>query len=154
MQKLLISINKKVDCSGGELTSSQASYYRTKYRELLLKADIECPPPAETEATRGRQKKSKSRNLLERLRAFEDDLLRFMTFSDTPFTNNQGERDIRMTKVQQKVSGCFRSMAGAEKFCRIRSYSSTCKKQNVTATHALKSLFSGQTPDIFQSGAE
>ena len=102
----------------------------------------------------GRQKKSKSRNLLERLRLFEDDVIRFTTSNDVPFTNNQGERDIRMTKVQQKVSGCFRSMGGAENFCRIRSYLSTCKKQGVTATYALASLFSGQKPDIFEIRAE
>ena len=154
MQSLLISINKKVETSGGELTASQAGYYRKKYRDLLMKADIECPPPTAEPPKRGRQKKSKSRNLLERLRAFESDVLRFMTSSDIPFTNNQGERDIRMTKVQQKISGCFRSMGGAESFCRIRSYLSTCKKQSITATHALTSLFSGQRPKIFDIEAE
>lgn len=119
-----------------------------------MKADIECPPSTEGPPKRGRQKKSKSRNLLEHLRAFESDVLRFMTSSDIPFTNNQGERDIRMTKVQQKISGCFRSMGGAENFFRIRSYLSTCKKQGITATHALASLFSGQRPKIFDVGAE
>ena len=154
MQSLLISINKKVEHSGGELTASQAGYYRKKYRDLLREADIECPPPTREPPKRGRQKKSKSRNLLERLRTFESDVLRFMTSSDIPFTNNQGERDIRMTKVQQKISGCFRSMGGAENFCRIRSYLSTCKKQSITATHALTSLFSGQRPKIFDIEAE
>ena len=71
---------------------------------------------------RGRTKRTKARNLLERLRDHEDDVLRFMDVIHVPFTNNQGERDIRMTKVQQKISGCFRSIDGAETFCRIRSY--------------------------------
>ena len=154
MQALLIKINKKVNDNGGELTKPQSAYYRKKYRELLLRADIECPPAEHKPPKRGRQKKSKSRNLLERLREFENDVLRFMTSSDIPFTNNQGERDIRMTKVQQKISGCFRSTGGAVNFCRIRSYLSTCKKQNVTATYALATLFSGQRPSIFEGTTE
>jgi transposase len=76
------------------------------------------------------RKRSKSRNLLERLINFEDDVLRFMKEADVPFTNNQGENDIRMTKVQQKISGCFRSMEGAETFCRVRGYLSTCRPRS------------------------
>ncbi|MBC8550804.1 MAG: transposase, partial [Candidatus Brocadiales bacterium] len=65
-----------------------------------------------------------------------------------PFTNNLGERDIRMTKVQQKISGCFRSMDGAKIFCRVRSYLSTCRKQDVSSTQALSLLFQGKLPDF------
>jgi transposase len=95
----------------------------------------------------------KSRALLERLRSFEDDTLRFMTRVDIPFTNNQGERDIRMTKVHQKISGCFRSEQGAEMFCLIRSYLSTCRKQSISASEALNLLFKNQLPDIFTNQA-
>ncbi len=63
---------------------------------------------------RGRLKRTKSRALLDRLRDYQDDVLRFMTEVAVPFTNNQGENDIRMTKVHQKISGCFRSMQGAQ----------------------------------------
>jgi transposase len=65
-----------------------------------------------------------------------------------PFTNNMGENDIRMTKVQQKISGCFRSMEGALIFCRIRSFLSTCRKQGIKASQALDILFSGKMPDF------
>ena len=61
-------------------------------------------------------------------KSFENDVLRFMENSDVPFTNNQGENDIRMTKVQQKISGCFRNTEGSEIFCRMCAYLSTCRK--------------------------
>ena len=97
---------------------------------------------------RGRIKKSKSRNLLERLLLYQDDVLRFMYNTHVPFTNNQGENDLRMTKVQQKISGCFRSEEGALIFCRIRAYLITCRKHEVDATEALEILFKGKLPDF------
>ncbi len=148
MQELLLAINQAVDDAGGCLSPLEAERWRSQYQELLLKADIECPPPDETQrkGKRGRLKRSKARNLLERLRDFEQDVLLFMIVKVVPFSNNQGENDIRMTKVQQKISGCFRSMEGAKIFCRIRSYLSTCRKQGVSATQALSLLFAGELP--------
>ena len=116
---------------------------------------IVCPPPDESqrqENQRGRLKRSKARNLLERLRHFEQDVLLFMDVKQVPFTNNQGENDLRMTKVQQKISGCFRSMAGAKIFCRVRSYLSTCRKHGVSATEALTLLFQGKHPEFMDTG--
>jgi transposase len=83
-----------------------------------------------------------------RLRDFEDDVLRFLDNPTVPFTNNQGENDLRMTKVQQKISGCFRSMDGAEIFCRVRSYISTCRKQGMATSEALSILFQRKLPDF------
>ena len=104
MERLLDDLNCAVKEAGGCLPEAQSKKWRAKYRRLLNTADKECPPPApETnKKTKGRQARSKSRNLLERLGDYEADVLRFMDHQDVPFTNNQGERDIRMSKVQQK----------------------------------------------------
>jgi len=148
IKKLLETINKEVTDAGGILNAEKSQKYRQKYRELIKQAEIECPDPPRPKGKKGRVKKSKSRNLLERLRDYEDDTLRFMDVEIVPFTNNRGENDIRMTKVQQKISGCFRSMDGARIFCRIRGYLSTCRKQGVKSSHALELLFSGKKPDF------
>lgn len=120
-----------------------------EYRQIIKEGGVECPEPQKEKGKRGRVKKSKSRNLLERLRDYEKEVLRFMVNPDVPFTNNLAENDIRMTKVHQKISGCFRSAEGADNFCAIRSYISSCRKQNITASTALTLLFSGHLPDIF-----
>lgn len=148
IRDLLLQINKAVDDAGGQLTAADSMKYRQRYRDLLEKAQKECPPPDESQrkGKRGRLKRSKSRNLLERLVDFETETLRFMDDVNVPFSNNLGERDIRMTKVQQKISGCFRSMKGAAFFCRVRSYLSTCKKHGVRASEALRLLFEGKLP--------
>ena len=139
-----------VDDAVGQLTAIESMEYRQKYQNLLEKAQKECPPPDESQRKkkRGRLKRSKARNLLERLMDYENETLRFMDDKIVPFTNNQGEKDIRMTKVQQKISGCFRSMKGAAIFCRVRSYLSTCKKHGVRASEALRLLFEGKLPEF------
>ena len=150
---LLKEANEMVHGAGGCLDSATAEQYRVRYRELLQQAELECPPPepAPKNGKRGRTAKSKSRNLLERLQSFENDVLRFLDDPLVPFTNNQAENDLRMIKVQQKVSGCFRSMEGAETFCRIRSYITTCRKQGITASEALRLLFQGKWPGFMST---
>ncbi len=153
MQNLLLEINQSVDNAGGELSPLESKKYRKRYRQIINEGHDECPPPDESQrkGKRGRLKRSKARNLLERLMNFEKETLLFMDEKEVPFTNNRGENDIRMTKVQQKISGCFRSMGGAKIFCRIRSYLSTCKKNDVHASDALKLLFEGKLPDFLST---
>ena len=149
MKTLLIDMNTTVADAGGRLPATDAERWRQCYRQRLEEADSECPPPnvsLREAGKRGRLKRSKARNLLEKLRNFEHDVLRFMDVEYVPFTHNQGKNDLRMTKVQQKISGCFRSMEGAKIFCRVRSYLSTCRKQGMSATEALALLFQGKNP--------
>ena len=148
MKDFLIESNKEVTNAGGVLSEEGIKECRKKYRVVLEKAEIECPDPPKIVGKRGRTKKTKSRNLLERFRDYEDDVLRFTKNEEVPFTNNLGENDLRMTKVQQKISGCFRSLEGAYIFCRLRSYLSTCRKHGVKITEALKILFEGRLPDF------
>jgi len=157
MKELLIEINNVTKDAGGSLEVKLADKYCEKYRAIIATGKIECqlpeaeaPPSENGKKKRGRIKKSKARNLLERLALFEKDTLRFMEDVDVPFTNNLAENNIRMTKVQQKISGCFRSMDGAYIFCRIRSYISTCRKHGMAVTIALKMLFKGEMPDFIK----
>jgi len=147
MKRLLIKMNQAVYAAGGVLPEVEQMNYRKKYRKILKQGQKECPrPPPKEPGKRGRQKKPRCLNLLERLRDFEDDVLRFMSVKVVPFTNNQAENDLRMTKVQQKISGCFRSMEGARIFCRVRGFLSTCRKNKVSPTDALRGLFQGRLP--------
>jgi transposase len=149
---LLLEIKKEVDKSGkGMLDEALCLAYQTKYLAILKEGRTECPdlpPPLEPKKRRGPIKQSKSRNLLERLIDYHQDVLRFMSDPVAPFTNNQAENDLRMTKVHQKISGCFRSNDGALIFCRIRGYLSSCRKHGVNMTEALTLLFQGKMPDF------
>lgn len=152
MKDLIERIHAAVSAAGGALSPKTQAAYRKQYRDILTRANNECPlNDSRDPHQRGKTKQSKARNLLDRLREFEDETLRFITNSIVPFTNNQAERDIRMTKLQQKTSGCFRAIEGAQIFARLRSYLSTCDKHGVSATEALTSLFSGTLPDFLCS---
>lgn len=99
-------------------------------------AQDEEPPPIRIGA-RGKLKRTKGRNLLERLQKFKPAVLAFAFNPEVPFTNNQAERDVRPIKVKQKISGCFRTLKGAEHYARIEGFISTTRKQE---QHVFKEL--------------
>lgn len=113
------------------------------YHRLTTRALQANPPPSAgwPRAKRGRPKKSKARNFAERLQKHQPAVLAFVYDFKVPFDNNLAERDLRMLKVQQKVSGCFRSPEGARAFCTIRAYLSSLRKQGISIWAALNSIF-------------
>jgi transposase len=138
------------------LPENQIQALEARYQKILDEgyARNPLPPlPPNAKKKRGRRKKSKPRNLLERLDEHRKEALAFMYDFTVPFDNNQAERDIRMMKVQQKISGTFRTEEGAKAFCRIRSYISTARKNAVGAMDALTRLFGGNpfVPDFDSS---
>lgn len=149
MRLFLVSLNQAVFDEDGVLSKEKQTDYINQYRAILKEGEKESPAPIPIKGKRGRLKKTKARNLLERLQNYEDDVLRFMSDEAVPFTNNQGENDLRMAKVQQKISGCFRSEYGAEMFFGLRSYLSSCKKQGISGSTALTLLLNGMLPNIF-----
>jgi transposase len=115
-----------------------------RYDALLAAGLAANPPPARAPRRRGRIKQTPARNLLERLLLGKAQVLAFLDNLTIPFDNNQAERDLRMLKVQQKVSGCFRADTGSAAFARIRGYLSTLSKQQTPLLTALAALFVGE----------
>jgi len=114
--------------------------------ERIVKAGYAQNPaaePAPGPKRRGRRKQSKARNLLDRFRDHPDSVLAFMRDFAVPFDNNQSERDLRMMKLRQKISGTFRSFQALVNFCRIRGYVSTARKNGLNALDALQRVFLG-----------
>jgi transposase len=158
LAKLLGEIKKAVEVAGqqGQITLSQAQLadFDSRYDELLKKGYEANPPPeAPQPQKRGRKKQSKPLNLLDRLRDHKQEVLAYMYDFKVPFDNNQAERDLRMVKLKQKVSGCMRTKEGAELFCRIRSYTSTARKNSRSALDALRMALLGSPfyPSVLQS---
>jgi transposase len=155
MAGLLAEANKQTEKAGGKLSDDEQRRVRKRYRRIPAAAEQENPiSPRQGKQKRGRAAQTKTRNLLDRMHGYESEILRFMTDVDVPFTNNQAERDIRTAKVQQKISGSFRSWEGARYFCRIRGYLSTCEKHNISSADALKVLYNGKFPDFMSNPAE
>lgn len=126
-----------------ELNAKQCAGYEAAYTRFLNEGLRANPPPKPT-GKRGRPKHTPAGNLLNRLGTHRGAILAFLHDFRVPFDNNQAERDLRMLKVKQKVSGCFRSSEGADQFCRIRGYISTLRKQGYSVLDGLTSVFAGQ----------
>jgi len=147
MIELLLEAKKLKDESGANvLTPFQIGAIETKYDAIISgykEAELLEQPPPGNQKKRGRKKKTKSLNLLEVFETRKPEILRFIHNPLVPFDNNLAERDLRMVKLKQKISGCFRTSTGAEIFCRIRSYISSAKKQNYNIIEALKQAILG-----------
>ena len=153
MKDLLVEMKAEVehakDLDQHDLDARLLASFLHRYDELLIEGYLANPPPAvpkkseHSKRTPGRPKQSLGRNLLNRLSESKWAVLRFLFDFAVPFDNNQAERDLRMIKVQQKVSGCFRTEQGVAMFCRIRSYLSTLRKQGIKLFSALEHTLSG-----------
>ena len=138
-----------VNCADGQSPKYNSQKYqgdvrdlRDLYEAILAQAQVDNPVVPAT-GKRGRPKQSKATNLIGRLRDYTDDVWRFMTQPDVPFTNNLAEQTVRMPKVKQKVSGCFRTLPGAQTYCVIRSYCATMHKQGANVFESLVAAFNG-----------
>ncbi len=147
---LLVTIHRQVKQAKAEgktqLSPQELDAFDTRYEAILREGVSQnpiSPPVPDAVKKRGRPKRSAPRNLLERLDKQKSSVLGFMYDFALPFDNNQAERDLRMMKLKQKISGCFRSEDGAKRFCRIRGYLATLRKQGRNIMDALIDLFSG-----------
>jgi transposase len=147
MIHVLLDIKAEVDAAPLEqmsLVPERLTHFEQRYDELIGQGLEANPPPADPPTKkRGRKKQSPPKNLLDRLHQFKPQVLAFMYDFRVPFDNNLVERDVRMVKIKQKVSGAFRTRTGAETFCAIRSYISTARKHGLNVIDAIHDALSG-----------
>ena len=148
MIELLLDIKAAVEQARAQGCTSlhplEVADWKARYQVLLTAGYQANPPdPPPKIAKNGRRKQSTARNLLDRLCKHQEAVLAFLDNFAVPFDNSLAERDLRMVKVQQKISGCFRSPAGAVAFCRIRGYLSTLRKQGLAVLTALEQALVG-----------
>jgi hypothetical protein len=131
--------------SSKHLSETEYKNLRKRYRTILTRGEKQLPPiPARQNGKRGPVAKSDAHNLWERLKRHEEAVLLFAKLPHVPFTNNRAERDLRMSKVKQKVSGCFRTPQYAEAYCRISSYLQTMANRGYNPLVAIQMALSGQ----------
>jgi len=134
----------KENTDKNSLTKLQIDFFNDVYQKILdrgFKLNAKLDKGRFPENKRGRKKQSTAKNLLDRFKEYQDDILRFMPNFEVPFDNNLAERDIRMTKVKEKISGTFRSEKGANVFARIRGYISTARKNGQSILKSIKNVF-------------
>ena len=133
----------------GNATPELYEEVRSKIEAIVNSAMItEQPEKRKNDKKRGQKKKGKALCILYVFKERLDEILRFLSSQEVPFDNNQAERDIRMVKLKQKISGCFRTMHGAKMFCRIRSYISTVRKQKKNVWESILAAIKGQPVNL------
>lgn len=139
LKELLLEMKAEVErvrAEGEKRLAAQRLAELTGNYDRLIAEGLKAPPPSGLPE----QVQKQGRNLLLRLERRKEEVLRFVTDFSVPFDNNQAERDLRMVKLQQKTSGCFRTEEGARRFCRIRSYVSTMRKQGKGVLRAFEGV--------------
>ena len=152
---LLMDMKKAKERTMDRGADEISRYYRLKfdaeYDRILEEAEAVCPePPDPPDRRRGRKRKGKERSLIERLKSLKDSVCMFLHNFIVPFDNNQAERDVRNVKTKTKVSGCFRTEAGAQDYLDIMSYLSTGMKHGVSVFDALTAAFAGNGAIVLQ----
>ena len=150
MSKLLFKTCSKVrKLKRKALNEPAYKAVRKRYRTILTQAKRELPaPPVRLDGQRGRIAKSDAENLHEALAKYETEVLRFARDPNVAFTNNRAERDIRMAKVKQKISGCFRSPRYAAAYCRISSYLQSMAHQGYNPLSAIQIALNGNAAEL------
>lgn len=149
LEEVVLEAKQAVDEARGqglEAVSAEVKREFERRSDAALAAGVKANPPPEPTGKRGRPKRGQAGSLVDRLRERKAATVAFLEDFAVPFDNNQAERDIRMTKVRQKISGYFRTTTGADRFCRIRGYSSTLRKQGIPILAALRQAMVGTPP--------
>jgi transposase len=146
MKRLLQKTCKNVSISKDKiLTKKEYKNLQKRYRTIITQGDKELPViPEKPSGQRGKMAKSDAHNLWERLKTYEEAVLLFAKDGHVSFTNNRAERDLRMSKVKQKVSGCFRTVEYAEAYCRISSYLQTMANKGHNPLIAIQMVLAGE----------
>ena len=148
MAELLVDVKLACDrarAAGFQRVDDDArARLHTRYERLLADGQAANPPPPVSGRRPGRARRSPAARLLARLDTHREEVLRSLDDCRVPFDNNQAERDLRMVKLQQKISGCWRTPAGAEAFLALRSYLATARKHGRNPLAVLGQLFEGR----------
>jgi transposase len=153
LKRLLKQTRAKVaERESKQLTEAEYKSLRKRYHRILNEGAQQLPSLSpRKKGSRGRVAKSTAHNLWERFKKHADAVLLFAKLPHVPFTNNRAERDLRMSKVKQKVSGCFRTREYAEAYCRISSYLQTMANRGYNPLVAIQMALSGE---IYAQGRE
>jgi transposase len=149
MMDFLLSAKQEKEKHNGILSPDTVAKMETTYLRILKRGTAELRLLSPSLEGKGRRKQPPAKNLLDRLSAHQDHVLAFLHDPAIPFDNNPSERDIRMAKLKQKISGTFRSKRGSHTFCVIRSFISTVKKQGRNILSSIEDVISEQDVSLF-----